>query len=277
MRHVFSVYISAILLFSSQLAFAQTDGAAAGDDAAALARKAQNPVADLISVPFQLNVNFDTGPLEKTQEILNIQPVIPFSLNDDWNMITRTILPVISQPAYTPGQGRKNGLGDINFSAFFSPKKPTSGGWIWGVGPALILDTATDDRLGQGAWSAGPTGVALKMHGAWVTGALISNVWSFSEDKGRSKVNQMLIQPFINYNFPTKPGRYLSFSPIITSNWEASGGDRWTVPVGLGIGQIMKFGKQPANLQLAAYYNAVRPDDASSWQIRAQFVLMFPK
>lgn len=271
MRQVNLVLFSAILLFSSHVALAQSD------DAAALARQAQNPVANLISVPFQLNLNYDTGPLEKPQEVLNIQPVIPVSLNDDWNLITRTILPVISQPAFSPGQSRSNGIGDINFTAFFSPKKPTSSGWIWGVGPTVNLDTASDERLGQGAWSAGPAGVFLKMSGDWVTGALINNLWSFSVDNGRPDVNQMLIQPFINYNFPNKPGRYLSFSPVITANWEADGGDKWTVPLGLGIGQIMKLGKQPVNIQLAAYYNAVRPEYASNWQIRAQFVLMFPK
>jgi len=256
---------------SSQVAMAQSDSAAE------LARKAQNPIANMISVPFQLNWNFDTGPLEKDQQILNIQPVLPISLNDDWNLITRTILPLISQPAFTTGQSRESGIGDINFSAFFSPKKTGPSGWIWGVGPALIMNTASDDRLGQGAWSLGPTGVFLKMKGDWVTGALINNVWSISTDPGRSDVNQMLIQPFINYNFPKKPGRYLSFSPIITANWEADGGDKWTVPLGLGIGQVMKLGKQAVNLQLAAYYNVVRPDDASPWQIRAQFVLMYPK
>jgi len=271
MKHIISALLAVLWLASSQQAAAQSD------DAAELARKAQNPVANMISVPFQLNLNYDTGPLEKPQEILNIQPVLPISLNDDWNLITRTILPVISQPAFAPGQSRKNGIGDINFTAFFSPKKPTSGGWIWGVGPALVMDTASDDKLGQGAWSAGPSAVFLKMSGAWVTGALVNNVWSFSKESGRSDVNQMLIQPFINYNFPDKPGRYLTFSPVITSNWEADSGNKWTVPLGLGVGQIMKFGKQPVNLQLAAYYNAIRPDDASRWQIRAQFVLMFPK
>jgi len=270
MRTTIRFLTGALLLVFGQAAFAQ-------NDAAALARQAQNPVANLISVPFQLNWNFDTGPLDKDQQILNIQPVIPFELNDDWNVITRTILPVISQPAFSPGQSRKNGIGDLNFTAFLSPKKATSSGWIWGAGPALVMDTASDDRLGQGAWSIGPSAVFLKMSGAWVTGALVNNVWSISEDEGRSKVNQMMIQPFINYNFPDKPGRYLSFSPIITANWKAESGQKWTIPLGLGIGQIMKLGKQPVNLQLAAYYNAVRPDNASRWQVRFQFVLMFPQ
>ncbi len=250
---------------------------AQSQDAAALARAAQNPVADMVSLPFQFNFNFDTGPYERTQEILNIQPVWPISLNDDWNLITRTIVPLVSQPAFSPGQDRENGFGDVNFSAFFSPKKPTSGGLIWGVGPALILNTASDDRLGQGAWSAGPTAVFLKMQGSWVIGALLSNVWSLSTDDGRPDVNQFLVQPFINYNFPNHPGRYLSYSPIITANWEADSGNTWTIPVGLAIGQIMKFGKQPVNLQLGYWYNVERPDYASRYQIRAQLVFMFPK
>ncbi len=270
MPRLILILIAVVLFTLSHVAMAQSD-------ASDLARKAQNPIANMISVPFQLNWNFDTGPLDKDQQVLNIQPVYPITLNDDWNLITRTIVPLISQPAFAPGQGRENGIGDIQFSAFFSPKKPSSGGWIWGIGPALSMDTASDDRLGQGAWSIGPGAVFLKMQKAWVYGALVNNIWSVSENKGRSNVNQMLIQPFINYNFPDKPGRYLSFSPIITANWEAASGDKWTVPLGLGIGQVMKLGKQPVNLQLAAYYNAVRPDDASRWQIRAQFVLLFPK
>lgn len=139
------------------------------------------------------------------------------------------------------------------------------------------MDTASDDRLGQGAWSVGPSAVFLKMPGDWVVGGLISQVWSVSEDAGRSDVSQMLIQPFINYNFPKHPGRYLTFSPVITANWEASSSNTWTVPLGLGIGQIMKFGKQPVNIQLAGFYNVIRPDNASNWQIRAQLQLLFPK
>jgi len=139
------------------------------------------------------------------------------------------------------------------------------------------MNTATDDRLGQGAWSIGPSAVFLKMTGAWVAGGVVSNVWSVSEESGRANVNQLLFQPFVNYNFPDKPGRYLTYSPIMTANWEANSGQKWTVPLGLGVGQIMKLGKQPVNLQIAAFYNVVRPDDASKWQIRGQFVLMFPK
>lgn len=249
---------------------------AASQDAASLAQAAQNPIADMISLPLQNNINFNVGPENKAQNILNIQPVVPFNLNSDWNLITRTIAPVIYQPAFGPGQGSEFGLGDLQLSAFLSPTG-TAGGWVWGAGAIAQLDTATDDRLGQGVWGLGPTAVALKLGKTWVYGALINNIWSVSKDGDASDVNQMLIQPFVNYNFPDHPGRYLSFAPIITANWEAPGGQKWVVPLGLGIGQITRWGKQPVNLQVAAYYNVERPDFAADWQLRLQLQFLFPK
>lgn len=250
---------------------------AAEQDATSLAKAAQNPIADMISLPFQLNTNLNAGPFKKTQEVLNIQPVIPVNLNSQWNVITRTIVPLISQPQLTPAQGRTDGLGDVQFSAFLSPASP--GAWIWGVGVIAQAPTASDDELGQGKWGLGPTAVALHLEkgSPWVYGALINNVWSVGGDGDRADVNQMLLQPFINYNIPHHPGLYLSFSPIITANWQASSGNKWTVPVGLGVGQIMRWGKQPVNLQAAAYYNAERPDFAPNWNIRLQLQFLFPK
>lgn len=245
-------------------------------DAASLAKAAQNPIADMISLPFQNNTNFKTGPLDKTQNVLNIQPVYPINLNADWNLITRSIVPVISQPAFTRTQDRENGIGDVQFSAFFSPKQPVNG-WVWGGGAIVQLDTATDDQLGQGAWGLGPTAVALHLGKTWVYGALINNVWSVDEDEGRKDVNQMLLQPIVNYNFPKHPGLYLTFTPIITADWEADSGQKWTVPLGLGIGQIMRFDNQPVNLQAAAYYNVERPDNGPLWQLRLQIQFLFPK
>ena len=262
--------------FVAVAGFALAASPASAQDAAALAKAAQNPIADMISLPFQSNTNFDVGPLKKTQEILNIQPVYPVSLNSEWNLVTRTIMPVISQPAFTPSQDREFGLGDIQFSAFLSPKQATDG-WVWGAGAIVQMNTATDDRLGQGAWGLGPTAVALHLGKTWVYGALANNVWSVSEDDGRRSVNQMLVQPFINYNFPDIPGRYLTFAPIITADWKADSDQRWVVPLGLGIGQIMRFGKQPVNLQAAAYYNVERPDNAARWQMRLFMQFMFPK
>lgn len=255
---------------------APSPASAQDQGAAALAKAAQNPIADMISLPFQSNTNFDVGPLKKTQEVLNIQPVYPVNLNAEWNLITRTIVPVISQPAFTSSQDREFGIGDVQFSAFLSPKQAV-GGWVWGAGVIAQLDTATDDRLGQGAWGLGPTAVALHLGKTWVYGALVNNVWSVSEDDGRPSVNQMLVQPFVNYNFPDAPGRYLTFSPVITADWKADSGQRWVVPLGLGIGQIMRFGKQPVNLQAGAYYNVERPDNAAQWQLRLQMQFLFPK
>jgi hypothetical protein len=244
----------------------------------ALAKAAQNPIADMISVPFQYNANLNYGSSRSTQSVLNIQPVIPFHVTPEWNLITRTILPVISQPPLTPDQGRTNGLGDLQFSAFLSPAH--SGSLVWGVGAIAQAPTATDNVLGQGKWGLGPTAVALHIEegSPWLYGALINNVFSVGGQSSRPGVNQMLIQPFINYNFPSHPGRYLTFSPIITANWDAtSSSDRWTVPVGLGIGQIMRWGRQPVNLQAAAYYNIEKPAYASNWNLRLQVQFLFPK
>lgn len=244
---------------------------------AELAKAAQNPIADMISLPFQNNTNFDVGPREKTQNILNIQPVVPFDLNPEWNLITRTIIPVISQPGFAAGQDRTEGIGDIQFSAFFSPKQPTATGWIWGAGPIVQFDSATEDELGAGRTGLGPTAVALKFEGPWAYGALINNVWSVDSDDDRDDVNIMLLQPFVNYNFPDKPGRYLTFAPIITANWEADSDDQWTVPLGLGIGQIMRWGEQPVNLQASAYNNVEAPDNGAEWQLRLQMQFLFPR
>jgi hypothetical protein len=244
------------------------------DGAEDLAKKTQNPVSDLISLPFQNNMNFGVGPDDDIQNILNIQPVAPFRLTEDWNLITRTIAPIIYQPELVPGTDDEFGLGDINFTAFLSPAKP--GKLIWGAGPILSFPTATDKKLGTERWSAGPSAVALTMKGPWVIGALVNNIWSFAGDDDRDDVNQMLFQYFINYNLPG--GWYLSSAPVITANWEADRSrDRWTVPFGGGVGKIFRIGKQPMNAQVAAFYNAERPHYGAEWQLRLQLQFLFPK
>ena len=236
-----------------------------------LAKAAQNPVGDLISLPFQNNMNFDVGPADRTQNVLNIQPVWPIALSKNWNFITRTIVPLISQPA--PGNERTNGLGDINFTGFFSPKQP--GKIIWGVGPTLVFPTATDDVTGTDKWSAGPSVVVLTMPGQWVIGALVSNVWSFAGDDERADVNSFLMQYFVNYNLPD--GWYLTSAPIITANWEAESGEQWTVPFGGGIGRVFRIGRQPINMQTQVFYNVETPTNGAKWQWRLQVQLLFPK
>lgn len=239
----------------------------------ALAKAAQNPVADLISVPFQDNINFGVGPDDAVQNVLNIQPVIPISIDADWNVITRTILPIISQPALAPGEDRTNGLGDMQFTAFLSPAKAS--GLIWGVGPVFQFPTNTAPELGTDKWGAGPSAVVLRIDGPWVYGALANNIWSFAGDSSDPDVNQFLLQYFVNYNFPG--GWYLSSAPVITANWEASSDDRWTVPVGGGGGRLFHIGKLPVNAQAQAFYNVASPDNGPEWTLRLQLQFLFPR
>lgn len=238
----------------------------------ALAKKTQNPVADLISIPFQNNFTFPTGPGDDVMYVLNIQPVIPLSLTEDWNLITRTIVPIIHQPGLATGQSSDNGIGDLQFSAFLSPAEST--GLIWGAGPVLRFPTASRDTLGSEKWSAGPSFVGLSSQGPWVVGGLIQNLWSYAGDSDRADVNQLLVQPFLNYNLPD--GWYLTSSPVVTADWNRSR-QKWTVPVGGGFGKIVRLGKLPVNLQLQAYYNVAKPDAVGDWTIRFQIQLLFPK
>ena len=245
------------------------------DEEAELARAVQNPVADMISLPFQNSTNFNFGPLERTQNVLNIQPVIPINVTQEWLMVTRTILPVVSQPAFLPGQDREFGLGDTLFSAFFSPKDRNLwlGNWLWGAGPAILLPTSTQDRLGVGEWGAGPSAIILTMRGRWVIGSLFSNVWSFSGD---NSVNQFTWQPFVNYNFDH--GWYLSSSPVITANWKAASDNTWTAPIGGGFGRVFLLGRQPINASLEGYYNVEKPDHIGpEWTIRFTIQFLFPR
>jgi hypothetical protein len=257
------------------LAALATSPAYAAMSAEELAKLAQNPVGNLISLPFQNNTNLNFGPEKGTQNVLNIQPVIPISVNSEWNVITRTIVPVIWNPSLGPGDERTDGLGDTVFTAFLSPAKP--GKWIWGAGPVLQLPTNTNAELGNKNWGLGPSAVVLHLdHGSpWVYGVLVNNVWSLSSHERGGSYNNGLIQPFVNYNF--KEGFYLTSAPIATVNWKADSGNKWTVPVGGGVGKIFHLGKLPVNTQLSAYYNVVRPDDGPNWQIRFQVQLMFPK
>lgn len=242
------------------------------NSAAALAKKAQNPIASMMSLPIQSNIDFDWGPDSETFAVTNIQPVLPFKLNDNWNLVTRTILPIVSQPGLTPGQDRKWGTSDTVFTAFFVPSD--SGDWTWGVGPVVQLPTTSNSRLGKDEWGAGISAVALTMPGKWVIGGLISNLWGISEDPG-DEINMLTFQPFVNYNI--RNGLYLTFSPIITANWEASSGQKWTIPIGGGVGKIFKIGSQAMNAQVAYYHNLEKPDITGDWSIRLQLQFMFPK
>jgi len=249
-----------------------------------LVKQTQNPVADLISVPFQNNFNFAAGPKHNHQiYLLNIQPVIPINLTDNWNVIARIITPVVNLPSLAPGIGSATGLGDINPTFFLSPAK--SGELIWGLGPTFTLPTASDKLLGNGKFSLGPAAVALMMKEQWVFGALMNYQWSVA-GWGDGHVSQTLIQPFVNYNLPDH--WYLTSAPIVTANWVAKGSDVWTVPLGGGIGKLFKLGQilpleghaiaqLPINTQIQAFGNVARPEDGAKWQLRFQIQFLFPK
>jgi len=258
------------------LAVAAVPAARAEMSAEELAKLAQNPVGNLISLPFQNNTNFNVGPRDGTQNILNIQPVYPIELNRDWNLITRTILPLIWQPGFAPGENTTFGLGDVQLSAFLSPSAPTQDGIIWGAGAIVQMPTDTND-LGNRNWGLGPTAVVLRLEkgSPWVYGVLVNNLWSLTSDKRGGSYNNFLMQPFLNYNFPG--GTYLTTAPIVTADWKADSDERWTVPVGGGIGHIFHVGRLPVNTQASAYYNVVHPDNGANWQLRLQVQLLFPK
>jgi hypothetical protein len=239
------------------------------ESTAQLAKDAQNPVADVISIPFQNNIGFGYGPQKDVQNVLNIQPVIPLHLTEDWNLITRTILPVVTQPSFTDS-GSTTGLGDLTFTAFISPAKP--GAVIWGVGPVATFPTATSPSTGsQSTWGLGPSAVVLAMPGNWVVGALVNNVWSVAG----AKANNFLLQYFVNYNFGDT-GWYLTTSPIITADWDAPSSQQWVVPFGAGGGKLVRLGRLPVNVNLSAYYNVVKPDFGPDWTLRVQAAVLLP-
>jgi hypothetical protein len=240
-------------------------------EGADLEKQIQNPVADLISVPFQNNVDFNTGPFDRSRNTLNIQPVIPFSLSENLNLITRTIIPIISQPIGMDDS--EFGLGDVNMSIFLTPAKPSK--VIYGGGVALGLPTASNEFLGSEKWSAGPSFVVLVQPEGWTIGALAQNIWSYAGADDRGDVNFFFSQVFATKNLPK--GWYVNSAPIITANWEAPSGEQWTVPVGAGFGKLFKLGKLPINAQAGYYYNVVSPEFGADSQFRFQVVLLFPK
>jgi len=260
------IVVASLVLFSMP-SFAQTEDE---ESSAVDARDAQNPIAHLDTLPVQNNTNFSAGPYEKTQDVLLVQPVIPVNLNVDWVLITRWITPLIYQPQVTNTGSGQFGLGNMEPQFYFSPAHP--GSIIWGIGPQLWLPTATDRTLGINKWGGGPAAVALTIQGPWVAGGLLNNVWAGS---GPERVNQLTFQPFVNYNM--KGGWYLVSSPIMTANWVARPGERWTVPLGGGVGRVFKIDTQPMNTSLQFFSTVVRPDNAPSWTLRLQIQFLFPK
>lgn len=259
---------AALAVIATGTAAAQEPGA--GHDATELSKASQNPVGDLISLPFQFNFNAGGGLEDRAFFNLNFQPVMPIKVTPDINLIARTIVPIVSIPG---ADGlRYSGFGDVQQQLFFTPSSP--GKVIWGVGPAFSLPTATADAARTGTWAGGVDGVVLTMHGPWVVGGLLAQFWPMADEGGEPETNQFVFQWFVNYNFGT--GWAISTAPLITANWDADDGQHWTVPFGIGISKTTVFNGRPMTLGAQYYYNVERPDGAAATQLRLSVALLFP-
>jgi hypothetical protein len=253
----------------------QTSLLAQGEDSAShaklenkLAKETQNPVANLVSLPLQFNFYTAGGLGPNTQMVFNVQPVLPLPVTKHWLLISRTIVPFLSMPLPV----RTGGIGDIQEQAYFTAAKP--GKFTWGVGPVLSFPTATNLLARTGQWGAGPTAVGLVMPGHWVIGALANNIWRIGGEAHNQVLNSFLVQPFINYNLPYAWS--ISTAPIITANWSAPSGEKWTVPIGIGVGKITHIDKQPMSLGLQYYHNLEHPRFAGAEQVRFIASFLWP-
>ena len=261
------VLLSTLLLGTALVAQAES-----GDSD--LAQQLSNPLANLISIPMQMNIDRDLGVTDNGTKVqTTIQPVIPFDVGSKWTLITRTIFPVVWQDDVFPSAGSQLGLGDINSSLFFSPKAPAGGGVTWGVGPVILMPTATDPKLGARKWGAGPALVVLTTHGRWTTGALANQTWSFAGDNNRPDISSAFIQPFVAYNTPTS--WTFSMQSESTYNWKS---ERWSVPFNVGVSRLVHFGRLPVSLQGGVgYWLESPPGGPQGWRYRLQVSLVLPK
>src|SRR5262245_11688614 len=266
------IVATAFVALLPSVSSAQQQPAAGAEQSRDLATQLANPISSLVSVPFQFNWEQNVGPSELTRFVLNVQPVMPFTVNPDVNLIVRLIAPLISQPPLVEGGLPSSGIGDITTSFFISPSKSTR--LIWGAGPVIVLPSTSEPTLGAGKWSAGPTIVALKQAGPWTVGALWNQVWSFSGDPSRTDVNQMFLQPFVSYQ--ATHTITLTGQSEMTANWEVDD-DRWTVPINVIVSKLSSFGTFPASYQVGFGAFPVHPDIGPSWKIRAAIVILLPR
>ena len=264
--------VGLLLSFATTIRSSTNAEPESSDDMAEIAKKLSNPVSSLISVPLQSNFDFGGGPNDDGfQYKLNIQPVVPITLNEDWNLITRTIVPYISQHDRI-GTGSECGLGDTTLSLFFSPSKPTESGLMWGIGPEIYLPTATDHVLGAEKWGLGPTGLLLWQKHGWTYGALANHIWSFAGHDNREDINSTFIQPFLAYQTKTKTT--FTANAETSYEWEAN---ESTIPFNLMVSQLVKLGKLPVSFQIGGRYYAKKPSGGPDWGLRLAVIFVFAK
>ncbi|MDY0977455.1 transporter [Massilia sp. CFBP9012] len=243
-------------------------------DAQELAKKLANPVAAMISVPLQANDDRRYGPTRDGHRFtLNVQPVVPVTLNPDWTLISRTILPVISQHELTPGAGHQHGIGDVTQSLFISPSRPGANGIVWGAGPAFLLPTGSESTLSARQWGAGPTGVVLRQHGPWTYGALANHIWSFAGHDDRPNVSATFLQPFLSYT--TRDAWTFGINTESSYDWKQ---EQWSVPVNFTASKLLRFGRQPVSIGGGLRYWADSPGGGPrDWGVRLSVTFLFAR
>jgi hypothetical protein len=271
MRRTLAVALLVLMIPGLLAAQAEPTKAEAEAKATELAKAAQNPVADMNSIPVQFNWTTGGGLGDETQQIINIQPVLPLPINENWNLVSRTIVPLVNFPG--PGNDRIKGIADIQEQIYLTPTK--SKGVVWGVGPVISLPTSTNVATETGQFALGPSFVALVIGKKWVYGGVANQLWRIAGSAETDAINSFFVQPFINYNL--KRGWAISSAPAITANWDAPDGQQWTVPLGLGVSKVTMVGKQPINVLLQYYHNVERPDAAGADVVRMQFTLLYPR
>lgn len=259
-----------VFVFAACVAAGAQSAQPPAHDVTALAKATQNPVGNVVSVPFQFNFNSGGDLEDQTALILNFQPVMPIRLSAGWNVIARTIVPINSLPG-SDGT-RHSGVGDLNEQLFFTPSRP--GKVIWGVGPTLSFPTSTAAPTTTGTWAGGLSAVVVAMPGPFVLGGLVSQLWPMSDAAGPPETNAFTLQPFVNFNFGQ--GYALGFAPLITANWDAPEGEQWTVPLGLGVTRTTVFNGRPMTLGAQYYTNIEHPAGAAGHQLRLVVTLIFP-
>ena len=269
-----AIMVGAAAMMSLSVSAQESVQESAQESAEALAKKLANPVASLISVPFQGNYDGNIGPVDDGERwTLNIQPVVPITLNKDWNLISRTILPVIDQKDIFPGAGSQSGIGDVVQSLFFSPVAPTASGWIWGAGPVALLPTGSDDLLTTDKWGLGPTAVALKQIGPWTYGGLVNHIWSVAGPDARADVNQTFLNPFVSYT--TKDAVSLSAGTESTYDWES---DQWSVPFSVSASKVISVAGQLISVAAGGRYYAESTEGGpEGFGGRLALTFLFPK